>query len=291
MRTKFKSFLNEELNNREIAQKIAFELGEEIVDYLGAGAWGKAFSTKSGKVLKLTSDSTEFIRAFTLSRTKYRTKYLINYYNVGKVESIITNLDFAGDGTGKGQYYILMDQVFPVSDREKRILSSIGDDLIYSVKNNNIISLKQFVSFVHGLDKKVAEKLYPHIINIAKELKKHHITFYDFHGGNVGWDKDRTKLVFFDIGGYTEKVNYERNNKKILIEAQTYKTANDLNQKSLIQIVDENDKNCGQAIIMKSLKTLYHVKYKTKLYKVRKIDVNTNIHGQAQLELIKLIMI
>jgi hypothetical protein len=52
MKTKFKSFLNEKLTS-EIAKEIAFELGEEINKKLGGGAYGVAFSTKSGKVLKI----------------------------------------------------------------------------------------------------------------------------------------------------------------------------------------------------------------------------------------------
>jgi len=54
---------------------------------------------------------------------------------------------------------------------------------------------------------------------------------------------------------------------------------------SLIQIVDENDKNIGQAEIKKVLKTIYHVKYKSNLYKIDRKDLVLNIHGQIQTEL------
>lgn len=229
MKTKFKSFLNERLSNYNVAKKIAFELGEEINEFLGNGAFGRAYSTKSGKVIKLTSDRNEVNRAFALSRNKNCTKYLINYYNVGRIESTLTNLDFGDDGTySNSQYYILMDQVFPLSDIERKTinLSSATDNLIDSVISGNILSLDDLLRFEWYTDpsakskcRETMKELYPHIINIAKELKKHHITgLVDFHGGNVGWDKDRTKLVFFDIGGYTKKDNYKRNNKKIIID-------------------------------------------------------------------------
>lgn len=61
-----------------------------------------------------------------------------------------------------------------------------------------------------------------------------------------------------------------------------------LNVGSLIQIVDADDKNIGQAKIKKSLKTMYHVYYKTKNYKISKKDVTINVHGQAQAILSKL---
>ena len=52
-----------------------------------------------------------------------------------------------------------------------------------------------------------------------------------------------------------------------------------------IQIVDENDKNIGTAIIKKALKTSYSVTYKTKQYSVNKTALSLNIHGQVQTEL------
>jgi hypothetical protein len=224
----YNNFINESLSNLEIAEKIAFELGEEIVEYLGTGVYGKAFSTKSGKVLKLTSDKREFNRAYVLSRNKNRTKYLINYYNVGKVEST-TILNFGEDGLYQGgQYYILMDQVLPLSDVERKTinLSNAANKLINSVFFNDILPLEQVLLFDWtGFDandaiyRETMKELYPHIVNIAKELKKHDITWnFDFHGGNIGWDKDKKHLVFFDIGGYTKKDNYERNNKKITVD-------------------------------------------------------------------------
>ena len=58
---------------------------------------------------------------------------------------------------------------------------------------------------------------------------------------------------------------------------------------SLIQIVNEDDKNIGQATFKKALKTMYHVQYKGKIYKVNKKDLSLNIHGQVQTELKNLI--
>ena len=57
------------------------------------------------------------------------------------------------------------------------------------------------------------------------------------------------------------------------------------NTKSLIQIVDSDDKVKGQAKISKVLKTMYHVKYNSKTMKVKKSDVDINIHGQNQTQI------
>jgi hypothetical protein len=53
---------------------------------------------------------------------------------------------------------------------------------------------------------------------------------------------------------------------------------------SLIQIVDENDKNIGQAKFKRVLKNEYNVEYKKRPYKVSKKDLVLNIHGQVQTE-------
>ena len=54
---------------------------------------------------------------------------------------------------------------------------------------------------------------------------------------------------------------------------------------TLIQIVDENDKNIGQAKIKKASKASYQVGYKTNTYKIDKKDLSLNTHGQIQTEL------
>lgn len=54
---------------------------------------------------------------------------------------------------------------------------------------------------------------------------------------------------------------------------------------TLIQIIDDKDKNIGQAKIKKILKGLYHVQYKSDTYKVNKKDLSLNIHGQIQTEI------
>jgi len=76
---------------------------------------------------------------------------------------------------------------------------------------------------------------------------------------------------------------YEQTNEaKIAIEDTTNIK---FNVGSLIQIVSEKDKNIGQATFKKALKTIYHVNYKSKDYKINRKDLSINIHGQVQTEL------
>jgi len=76
---------------------------------------------------------------------------------------------------------------------------------------------------------------------------------------------------------------YEATNEAKIAINDTAKV--NFNVGSLIQIVDENDKNIGQAKIKKILKTIYHVVYKSKDYKIDRKNLSLNIHGQVQTEI------
>lgn len=209
MITKFKLF-ESELSYFDIASKIANELGEQIDIELGSGAYGTAFSTKSGKVLKLTTDDSEYRRGYLLARNKNRTKHIVNYYNVGVIDTI-HNFDLPFD------YYLLMDQVIPLSPLERRIVShfriitmvdSIVDDELFKSESLDIKDIKNSILFdikpIYPDCEDKIDEMIPKIIDIAKELKLHKIIYPDFHAGNVGWDKDKKNLIFYDIGGLTK---------------------------------------------------------------------------------------
>lgn len=191
----------------DIADKIAGELGEEITDFIGGGGFGYAFETKSGKVLKITSDEHEFHLAYRLSKNRKWMKCLINYYNVGEIFDDITYSDNKWRGRDF-KWYILMDKVLPLDDMEKNVMGFYQGIIQYSTDYWERITDKDlFDKKISGWAKdrqKVIKKLYPYVLNICKELKLHKIAETDFHSANLGWDKNRKNLVLFDIGGYVE---------------------------------------------------------------------------------------
>jgi hypothetical protein len=190
----------------DIANKIAEELGEVIENFIDGGSFGYAFETKSGKVLKFTSDEAEFHLAYRLSKNRKWMKCLINYYNVGK----IIDEPFYKDGGYHGRdfkWYILMDKVLPLSDMEKNSLSFYQGIIQYRTNYWERINDKEIFDNLSRWDEdriEIIKNLYPHVLNICKELKLHKIKETDFHSGNIGWDKNRKNLVLFDIGGYVE---------------------------------------------------------------------------------------
>ena len=78
---------------------------------------------------------------------------------------------------------------------------------------------------------------------------------------------------------------YEATNESQIATKDTTKTT--FNIGSLIQIVDENDKNIGQATFKKALKTMYHVQYKGKILKVDKKDLSLKEGIELAIEAIK----
>ena len=210
------------LNNR--TYEIAEELGEEIEGYLGGEIYGYAFKTKSGKVLKITSDPNEANLALKLSKNKRWFRYLVNFYNVGKINPIkkVKYLD-----VNMYEWFILMDYVYDLTKEEKDAVDCymmpIHFELNYYKDMLDKEEIMKHIDWMYRDDsvdwnrakkdnrdpekiKQLAIDFYPKILNIVKELNRQGIIAPDFHSGNVGWDKSHENLVFFDIGG--DKMNY-----------------------------------------------------------------------------------
>jgi hypothetical protein len=197
-------------------EQIAADLGEKIKKFVGAGSFGWTYETKSGKILKITVDHVEIKLAYKLSKIKWWFQYVINYYNVGKTNKKVYDTESEEKQT---LYYILMDKVYPVEFTDTDIgtasdigtaIDSVYQHLIqYNVEYyNNIMDYEIVDESIEdncGEDEnimQIARDIYPHIINIVKELKKLGIRETDFHSGNLGWANDKTKLVLYDLGGY-----------------------------------------------------------------------------------------
>lgn len=196
-----------------VEDKIAEELGEKIVKELGAGDFGTVYLLESGKVLKFTSDTSEVIIAKRLTKNKNLFKYILNYYNVGEL-SVATE--------SKENYFILMDYVEQLTEMERiainhayaRLLQfsrsfyasafspQLVDIVVDKFSKSEITKsgyMTQYSKEQIEKMKKFAISIIPHIQNIAKDLKLHHIETCDFHGGNLGWSDDHSKLIVFDI--------------------------------------------------------------------------------------------
>jgi len=212
---KFEKYKFKPETRKEIwIEQIANELGEKIKDVKGSGSFGTAYETKSGKILKITTDPVEIRLAYRLSKNRNWFQYIINYYNVGKTNKKINK---------KNAYWLLMDKVEPLENTEVgNVIDRVYKDLIQYREDyyENIVNYKNVENEMYQCTdsaKRIAREIYPHILNIVKELKKHHIVATDFHSGNVGWANDKSKLVLYDLGGYVDhKPNIKINKLKII---------------------------------------------------------------------------
>lgn len=203
-------------------EQIANSLGEKIVSFKGSGSFGWAYLTKSGKILKMTTDPEEIKLAYRLSKNRNWFQYIINYYNVGRINKKAD----PEDDKLRRVYYILMDKVDPIEDPDEAcVIDDVYQNLIqYKLDYyENVMDKKKVKERINEelytpYLKKLAKKLYPHVVNIVKELKKHKIKSTDFHSGNIGWANNKSKLVLYDLGGYVAEnpsANKEHLKKKI----------------------------------------------------------------------------
>lgn len=215
-------------------REIAEDLGEEIDSFLGSGAYGYAFKTKSSKVLKITSDRNEANIAYKLAKSKNWIKCLVNYYNVGKIKptKFINYRDI-----NMYEWYILMDYTEPLTKNEEDAVHCYITIMQYNQDfYKHILDKEKVIKYINSKYeqdsheyiralsnekdpekiKQIAIDIYPKIVKIAKELKKHNIPETDFHGGNVGWDKDHENLILYDLGGYTKNIKNDTKFKEVV---------------------------------------------------------------------------
>jgi hypothetical protein len=222
-------------------EEIADHLGEEIVEYLGGGVFGYAYKTKSGKVIKITSDETEADLAYKLTKRKSWMKSIINFYNVGRMKA--KNSDPSKLDTYN--WYILMDYVETPDKDEKDAIECY----INAMKNNpnyykDLLDREEIldhINFMYGEEsylynkakidgrdpnkiKQIAIELYPKVLKMAKELKLHGVKETDFHSDNVGWDVKHENLVIYDIGNIQKSTKPKSGKFKELITTEKFIT-------------------------------------------------------------------
>lgn len=170
-----------------IAEALGIDAGD--IEFTGSGSYGIAF-TVDNKVIKITTDESEARTAHYLMGHEY--SHLIKYYDVKR----IGNLEV---------YAILMDRVETLSEKEKKIVSSIADE--YGETISDFLENYENVD-VGELDRQGYKRDYVNILNqlsiIFQQLSKIGIMddYTDVHINNLGWKGDT--LVHYDIRGVSD---------------------------------------------------------------------------------------
>ena len=181
---KLVNLLREQYVSEDMIKQLGLEMGETVTEFLGSGQNGKAYTTASGKVLKLTQDDAEVALASRL-RKKRLYKHIINVYDVRPIENL------------NGMYIILMDKVTPLTENEKLQWTHIR--IKYLDRKN---SDKQFTDWLDDQPKMYSigefiPKILPQRVGLLRDFSELRIVWDEAHSGNMGWNKHGS-LVHFD---------------------------------------------------------------------------------------------
>lgn len=185
---KLVKLLREAYISEDMIKQLALEMGETIKEFLGSGQNGKAYTTASGKVLKLTEDPAEVALATRL-RKKRLYKHIINVYDVRPIENL------------NGSYLILMDKVDTFNDSEESQWNAVRRNYL-----DNKNSDKKFLEWVEyqpeqtasrTIDLEFIKKITQQRTGLLRDFSELRIVWDEAHGGNMGWNKFGN-LVHFD---------------------------------------------------------------------------------------------
>ena len=181
-----------------IALKFAEQTNHKIVSFLGSGEHGNAYLTDDNKVIKVTTDKSEYFESRKL--VGKNPTHLPKIYDCYVVESkkLVTPI-----------WVILLEYVkyddklqerlwWTLSDAfEEQLNLDLMDELSYLQVNVNTVD--HMVDLMNHLD--ISEEIlnyYGQLISMIEELKKYNIKSVDYGPKNMGFRNDT--LVFFDLG-------------------------------------------------------------------------------------------
>ena len=173
---------------------ICESFGEKLSGKLNSGSFGTAYRTKSGKILKITSDGVEASNSYQLIGGNY--KHIIKTYDVKEVI-------LESDNNSVKIYAILMEYVRPLSNIEKEVFGIIR--LHFFNKSQDLMNrrgnLVTYLSYKYD-KKEILDALYKFIKSKDSMLEEGYelgLSFKEAHISNLGWDK-KGNLVYFDLG-------------------------------------------------------------------------------------------
>ena len=197
-----------------VAKEFSKQKGKKIVKFLGSGEHGNAYLTDDDKVIKVTTDKSEYFESKKLVGKD--PVHLPNIYDCYTVESkkLTTSV-----------WVILLEYVrhyrkdqeflwYALSDAfEDQLSLDLMDELSSLQVNHN--SAKEMVDLMNHLD--VPEDVldyYDQLIAMVEELKEYNITSIDYGPQNLGFKGHI--LVFFDLG-FGDETDFGGKNKTLKI--------------------------------------------------------------------------
>ena len=181
-----------------VANEFSKQTGHKIVKFLGSGEHGNAYLTDDDKVIKITSDKSEFFESKKLmGKDPVHLPKIYDCYTVESKKLIspiwVILLEYVEHGRKDQEYlwYTLSDAF------EEQLGLDLMDELSSLQVNHNTVDY--MVDLLNHLD--IPEDVleyYDQLISMIEELKKYGVTSIDYGPQNLGF-RDHI-LVFFDLG-------------------------------------------------------------------------------------------
>jgi hypothetical protein len=171
---------------------------------LGKGAFGEAYLTKSGHVVKLTTDRSEARVSARLKGKKL--KHISNIYGVYKLPRITVQNPKPRDEHDTWElelYVIIQERLYPLSKEEFAFFERVSDQTFFE---GHLLNLKDVIYRVrkdnHHIFSRNDLPMLVMCYNTAKYLNKIGVELIDIHQRNVLKDK-RGNFKIIDLMGNT----------------------------------------------------------------------------------------
>lgn len=196
-----------------IALKFAENTGREIVKFLGSGEHGNAYLTNDNKVVKVTTDLSEYSESRKLINVN--AKHIAKIYDCFIVDSNKLKRELPNI---RGMWVILLEKV----DHDEIKQRLLFNGLVESFEEQFDEDFFGILSFFHvgEIDKTKMYEYYKNIdidsewkdyfkqlIELIEELKKYNIKSVDYGPANFGFRGNT--LVYFDIGFGEEDTGFD----------------------------------------------------------------------------------
>lgn len=187
-----------------IAKKFAEETNRKIVEFLGSGAHGNAYLTNDNKVIKITTDKSEYDESRKLLNKN--TVHLAKVYDCYVVESKKLKRELPNL---RGMWVILLEYVESNRNEHEflfnQLLDAFEEDLGLNLMDElssyqvGINSTDDMIDYLNHLNiSEDAADYYGQIISMIIEMEEYGITSIDYGPNNFGFRGNT--LVFFDLG-------------------------------------------------------------------------------------------
>ena len=219
---------NLETNINSFVKKLAksLKIQPKKIKQLGQGGYAYAFSVPGNKVLKVTSDYSDFVHATNL--VGKNNKHIVNVYETYKIDEpyedvfvIISEKLIQNNSIGKFE-----DALYDVIEEYSNIKNFPWESIHQMIDDVEVSGSKKYLKDINNIGKNLPSQfsnIYKQFIGMLDAIHENGINV-DFHSGNLGF-KTNGNLALLDFGDNSD-VEFSNKPKTLSINELTHKLTN-----------------------------------------------------------------